>query len=191
MSVSQIITFQLSNKKRTGLYLTLFLSLIVGIALLVLGHILTYGTGRFAVGMLGLVSLYVSGFCIYCVYQLIKIDFTGIVISNEGITDLSTGYRIGVILWKDIKQIKIMKDMSDLKRNYLVLIVENPNDYISREPTRVKKRSLTLKLHYYGSPICISNRALECSFDTLKTVVLDKYEQYKNPFAEEKQPSNE
>lgn len=185
MSSSQIITFQLSKKKKTGLYLTLFFSLVAGIALLVLGHILTYGAGRFAIGMLGLVSLYVAGFCIYCVHQLIKIDFTGIIISKEGITDLSTGYRIGIILWKDIKQIKIMKDMSDLKRNYLVLIVDNPNDYISREPTRVKKRTLTLKLHYYGSPICISDRALECSFDTLKTVVLEKYEQYKNNPTEE------
>ena len=191
MNSSQIITFQLSNKKRTGLYLTLFFSLIAGIGLLILAHISAYGAGRFAIGMLGLVSLYIAGFCIYCVYQLIKVGFTGIIISREGITDLSTGYRIGVILWKDIKQIKIMRDMSDLKRNYLVIIVDNPNDYISREPTRVKRRSLTLKLHYYGSPICISNRALECTFDTLKTVVLDKYEQYKNSLAEEQHPSNE
>lgn len=188
MDSSQIITFQLNHKKKTGLYLTLFFSLILGIGLLVLAHQIIFGAGRFAVGMIGLISLFICGFSTYCVYQLIKIDFNGIIISDEGITDISTGYRIGVILWKDIKEIKVMKDMSNLKYKYLVLVVNNPNDYIDREPTHVKKRSLTIKLHYYGSPICISNRALDCSFETLKTVVLNKYAQYTTNQLEKNNP---
>lgn len=176
MEASTVVTFQLSNKKKTGLYVTLFLSLFAGIGLMLLSKDLTFGTGRLAVGLAGLISLYICAFCIYCIYQLIKIGFKGIIISDQGITDLSTGYQIGTVLWQDIEKVKIMKDLSDLKYEYMVLIVKNPNEYINREPTRFKKRSLTLKLHYYGSPVCISNRALECSFETLKTVILAKYE---------------
>lgn len=176
MEASTVVTFQLSNKKKTGLYVTLFLSLFAGIGLMLLSKNLTFGTGRLAVGLAGLISLCICTFCIYCIYQLIKIGFKGIIISDQGISDLSTGYQIGTVLWQDIEKVKIMKDLSDLKYEYMVLIVKNPNEYINREPTRFKKRSLTLKLHYYGSPVCISNRALECSFETLKTVIMAKYE---------------
>lgn len=37
-----------------------------------------------------------------------------------------------------------MDDISNLKRKYIVLKVRNPNEYIDREPTRSKKRSLEL-----------------------------------------------
>lgn len=185
METSNVVTFQLSKRKKTGLYITLFLSLFVGIGLLLLSTSFTFGTGRLAVGLTGLVFLYICAFCIYCIYQLLKVDFNGIIISDQGITDLSTGYRIGTILWQDIEKVKVMKDLSSLKYEYVVLIVKNPNEYISREPTRLKKRTLTLKLHYYGSPVCISNRALACSFETLKTIIQAKYEKYK-----EKQSTN-
>ena len=72
-----------------------------------------------------------------------------------------------------------MDDLSNLKRKYIVLKVKNPNEYIDREPTRSKKRSLELKLQYYGSPICISDRALDCTFKELEKAVFEKYNHYK------------
>ena len=72
-----------------------------------------------------------------------------------------------------------MDDISNVKRKYIVLKVRNPNEYIDREPTRSKKRSLELRLQYYGSPICISSRALDCTFEELKQAVFDRYDLYK------------
>ena len=65
------------------------------------------------------------------------------------------------------------------RRKYIVLKVRNPNEYIDREPTRSKKRSLELRLQYYGSPICISSRALDCTFEEL-----DVYKRQQQHYAE-------
>ncbi|MFR3550384.1 MAG: hypothetical protein ACLTTW_09240, partial [Coprobacter sp.] len=48
--------------------------------------------------------------------------------------------------------------------------------YIMQEPTAIKKRSLMLKLHQYGSPICLSIRALDCSFEELYAVITSRYQ---------------
>ena len=151
METPSVTTFKLSRHKKRGLFLTTVLSALIGTGALYAADGLQYGEGRF-------VFIYIS---------------------EEGINDISTGNRIGTILWKDVDSIKIMDDISNLKRKYIVLKVRNPNEYIDREPTRSKKRSLELRLQYYGSPICISSRALDCTFEELKQAVFDRYDLYK------------
>ena len=60
------------------------------------------------------------------------------IISDEGITDLSTGYRIGTVLWNDVTKIKVMDDLENLNYKYVVLVVKNPNQYIMQEPIAIK-----------------------------------------------------
>ena len=99
----------------------------------------------------------------------------GVIISDEGITDLSTGYYIGTVTWRDVEQIKVMDDLENIDCQYIVLVVKNPNQYIMQESSEIKKRSLMLKLHHYGSPVCISVRALDCTFAQLYEAVQKYY----------------
>lgn len=179
METSSVIKFKLGRNKKRGLFITTILSTLFGIGALVFSHSLKYGNGRFVFILAGCFLLLITFFCLISYYHLAKDKFTAIYISDEGVYDISTGNRIGTVLWKDVENIKILDDMSNLQRKYIVLKVKNPNEYIDREPTRSKKRSLELKHQYYGSPICISDRALDCTFDELELAVSEKHTTYK------------
>lgn len=178
MEAPSVITFKLSRHKKRGLFLTTLCSALIGIGSMHIARGLVYGEGRFVFLVIGIFSLLTTFFCCMAYFRLTRERFNAIYISEEGINDISTGNRIGTILWKDVDSIKIMDDISSLKRKYVVLKVKNPNEYIDREPTRSKKRSLELRLQYYGSPICISNRALDCTFEELKEAVFNRYNIY-------------
>lgn len=180
MQTPSVITFKLSRHKKRGLFLTTLCSALVGAGGVHMAQNLRYGEGRFVFIVIGIFALLVTFFCCMAYFHLTREHFNAIYISNEGIKDVSTGNRIGIILWKDIENIKIMDDISNLKRKYIVMKVKNPNEYIDREPTRSKKRSLELRMQFYGSPICISNRALDCTFEELKEAVYNKYNVYKS-----------
>lgn len=179
MEASSVVTFKLSRHKKRGLFLTTLLSALIGISSLTISFDLKLGEGRFLLLLVAFFSLLATVFCCISYYYLTREKFTAIYISEEGVNDISTGNRIGTILWKDVESLKVMDDISNLKRKYIVLKVKNPNEYIDREPARSKKRTMELKLQYYGSPICISSRALDCTFEELKQAVSERYHLYK------------
>lgn len=179
METSSVRTFKLSKKKQRGLFLTTLLSALLGVGAIVFSHSVKFGDGNSLFILLGFVLLIVTFFCLMSYYYLAKEGFKAMYISEEGVNDVSTGNRIGTVLWKDVESVKIMDDISNLKRKYIVLKVRNPNEYIDREQNRSKKRSLELRQQYYGSPICFSNRALDCTFEELKQAVFEKHNLYK------------
>lgn len=132
--------------------------------------------GRRLALLFALMGILLFFFSLWAIYSLRKDGYVGMIISDEGITDLSTGYRIDTVLWNDVTKIKVMDDLENLNYKYVVLVVKNPNQYIMQEPTAIKKRSLMLKLHQYGSPICFSIRALDCSFKELYVVITSRYQ---------------
>jgi len=186
--IPNVIKFTLIRKKVRGLLLMAVLSALFGAGEIYVSQLLSFGSGRFILLTLGVVSIFITLFCLRSYFSLRKEKFTAMYISDEGINDISTGNLIGTILWKDVEKIKIMNDIGDPKRKYIILKVFNPNEYIHREQSRSKRRTLELKLQYYGSPICFSNRALNCTFDQLKDAVLVKYEQYKTTHSENINP---
>ncbi|MDH6304882.1 hypothetical protein M2459_001619 [Parabacteroides sp. PF5-5] len=179
--VPTLIRFTLIRRKIWGLLTLAILSSLIGCAALYLCSLLRFGGGRFLLLILGVVGLLLAFFTFFAYFHLRKERFTAMYISDEGINDISTGNRIGTVLWKDVESCKVMKELGSgsKERKYIVLKVSNPNEYIMREPSPVKRRSLELKLQYYGSPICFSNRALNCSFDDLLLAVKLKYDKYK------------
>lgn len=185
MEKQSIIQYSLSKKKKSGLILTTLATLIVGAGILYLSHFLNFGNGRGVLIILGFFNLIVFFFCVSAYIHLKKENFTAIYISDEGVYDISTGNHIGTVLWKDVTGIRVMDDMSNLKYKYIVLKVSNPNEYIYREQSKGKRRSLELKHQYYGSPICFSNRALDCNFEELKQAVYSKFHLYQETHPKE------
>lgn len=173
-----IVKFMLSARKRKGIYFFAGCTLVITVALFFLAVFL-YGQQlprrRLAI-LFTLIGNLLFFFSVWAAYRVRKEGYVGIIISDEGITDLSTGYQIGTVLWHDVSKIKVMDDLENLNYKYVVLVVRNPNQYIMQEPTAIKKRSLMLKLHQYGSPVCISVRALDCSFEELYTAIVARYQ---------------
>jgi len=173
-----LIRFTLIRRKIWGLVIIGSLALLSGGGGFYLATRFGFGSGRFLIGTLGFIFLWIGIFSLVAFFRLRRERFTAMYISDEGINDISTGNTIGTVMWKDVENIKVMKELGSgpKERKYIVLKVSNPNEYIQREPNRMKRRSLELKLQYYGSPICFSNRALNCTFDELKNAVLLKYD---------------
>lgn len=182
--IPNVITFTLAKKERIGLVITTIISAVLGVGGIYLAGLIKFGGGRFLIITLGVFSLFVMLFCIYGLIRLKMEEGVGMYISDAGILDISTGNTYGTINWEDVEAIQIMDDISNLKRKYIVVKVKNPFEYIQREKSMAKKRTLELKLQYYGSPICFSTRTLNCTFDALKDSVFFKYNQYKEKQAE-------
>ncbi len=181
MDTPNIISYKLKKEKRSGLIITFLVSGIASIGVFYMAGTLRYGGGRFLSLVVGTFLLLVALICMLGYYHFHKENFTAFYVSPEGLYDMSTGHRIGLVKWSDVEEVKVMDDLSsrNLTRKYIVLKLRNPEEYIAREPGHAKRRSLVIKNRFYGSPICFSNRALECTFDELKNSVFTMYDLYK------------
>lgn len=181
MEQPTVIKFPFKKGKFRRVCLMGAFSLVAGLGLLFLGHYLhaMCGFGRLLFGFLGIAVLFTLPLWIKGAVFLHREKDAGVVISDEGVSDISAGNRIGVVQWKDISAVREATDREFPDYRYVVLIVDNPNEYILREPSMAKQRSLVLKMHYYGSPVCISNRHLDTTFDRLYRAIKTRYENYR------------
>ena len=99
MEAPSTTTFKLSRHKKRGLFLTTVLSALIGAGALYAAHDLKYGEGRFVFIFIGVFALLTTFFCLISYSFLTRESFKAIYISDEGINDISTGNRIGTILW--------------------------------------------------------------------------------------------
>lgn len=171
-------TFKLKRQKRIGIIIGIVIFLILSFVFFQLGFGLEKTAGKFFCFIMFLLSFTSAVFWIIGYIYLRKENFIGFFISAEGFNDISTGHRYGIVEWKDVIKIRIIKDLDHPRRKYISLKIKNPQEYIAREPMQHKKRSLELKFHYYGSPICFSNRGLDCSFEELESTIHLYYNNY-------------
>ncbi len=115
-------------------------------------------------------SILFFGFAIFYYSFKLTDKKPGIVIDDNGILDNSSAVAVGLIPWKDIKQFATAKVM---KQEFLIIIVYNPEFYISRQTNIFKKKGMQYNLNNYGSPLAISANGLKSSLTEL-TEILDK-----------------
>ena len=107
-------------------------------------------------------------------------DKAGLLINEEGIVDLvSEKENLGLIAWKDIEQVKIKN--SFLGGIKLLLMLKNPDEYISGAKDWNTKKKMRLQYRKWGTPTVINIDNLEVkSNDLMKVIknefVLKKYE---------------
>ncbi|MDR2038437.1 MAG: hypothetical protein LBQ60_10995 [Bacteroidales bacterium] len=171
-------TFRIKKQKTIGMHIMLVLHLLVVIAAFYFSAGFIPGPRKFFLMLFGLVGIGGWFFFLYGIINLHRENFIGFFISKRGMNDISTGHNYGVIRWEDITNIKIVPDAESKKRNYIAVKLRNPEKYIAREPSNIKKRSMVLKLHYYGTPVCFSNRGLDCSFEELEEAVMQYFKVY-------------
>lgn len=176
-------TFVLHPRKKNGLIIGMLLSVLMAILWFYIFINLDRMPGKIVTIILFLVSIGALVFDIVAYVVLSREHFIGLFLSADGLNDISTGNNYGIVYWKDVIKMRIVDDIEHPKFKYIVLKVKDPQQYIDREPLIAKKRSLMLKYHYYGSPVCFSNRGLNCSFEDLEANVrmyLDNYKKWEN-----------
>ncbi|AHF15993.1 hypothetical protein NIASO_14180 [Niabella soli DSM 19437] len=100
----------------------------------------------------------------------------GLLLSEEGIIDQSSGIAAGKVLWKDIKSIRTELVAA---QPFLMLEVTNPLEYIQNQINPLKKRAMELNYQLYKTPIGISGKFLHIEFEKLRELVLAGFENAK------------
>jgi hypothetical protein len=184
-------TFALHPRKKIGLILGILISAFMAVLWVHIFINLDRMPGKIVTIILFLASIGTLVFNIIAYVVLSREHFIGFFISADGLYDISTGNNYGIVYWKDVLKMRIVDDLEHPKFKYIVLKVKDPQQYIDREPLIAKKRSLMLKYHYYGSPVCFSNRGLNCPFEDLEACVRMYYDNYQKRENEKLRPLQE
>jgi hypothetical protein len=125
--------------------------------------------------IVGFISVLFFGLGAIAIFSKISDKKAGLIINCQGIIDNSSGVSAGLVSWKDIQEIKVAQVMN---QKFLMLIVENPQDYLAKVTNTIKRKGMELNYKTYGSPISISASSLKINFDELHKLLIDKMKEY-------------
>lgn len=126
-----------------------------------------------AVGIIGI--LFFGMACVPAIQKIIK-DKIGLIINNEGIIDNSNAIDIGLIKWEDITHVQTAKVSST---KFIMIFVSNPEEYIERSSSKIKRKMMQTNYKNWGSPLSISSTSLQCSFTELENIIQEGLEKHK------------
>jgi len=101
----------------------------------------------------------------------------GLIINEKGIYDNSSALALGFIPWKDIREVK---KITVNQNRFILIVVNNPIDYLNKTTQWLKLRGLKMNFRYYDTPICISANSLQIKFDELYKLLGDNVNQFRN-----------
>jgi hypothetical protein len=125
----------------------------------------------------GLASVIFFGLVAVVVIRKLPDNKAGLTINEQGIIDNSSGVSAGLVPWSDIQEIRVSQVMN---QKFLMFIVKNPQDYISRQSNALKRKGMEINYKSYGSPISISANSLQTNFDNLYSLLNKKLNEYKS-----------
>lgn len=116
------------------------------------------------------------GACAIIVIVKLFNNKAGLIISDAGIDDNSSGVSAGVIEWRDIIRIRKVKVQ---RTSFLIIDVTNPDKYISRAGG-IKAKLMEMNMSMYGSPLSISTTTLNYDFEQLLEFLNEELKTRKN-----------
>jgi hypothetical protein len=119
----------------------------------------------------GLASILFFGLCTPFIFKKVWDKSPGLIITDQGILDNSSGVSAGQILWKDIDDIHIIKIG---RQRMIILQVYNPQDYIDKQTSKFKRKMMTINMNMYGSPLFLTSNGLKISFAELYKTLTEK-----------------
>ncbi len=99
---------------------------------------------------------------------------SGLIISNEGIWDNSSGVSVGMIKWEDIVGIRKVKASGV---NFILIDVKNAESYLNNTKGIIKRQAMKANMRKYSTPISLSAAGLKFSFNKLEELILKKYKE--------------
>ena len=120
----------------------------------------------------GYASIIFFGLCAIFFIRKLPDKKPGLIIDNTGLIDNSSGLAAGQILWADIDNISVIKVHS---QKLIMLHVKNPQDYIDRQTSLIKRKGMQFNYKMYETPLSITSNGLNTSFDHLLAILTDKF----------------
>jgi len=179
MNTSERIEIQLSKTKLTLMFIGSIIFVGLGIWYVTYPPKvnITIFSNPITVFIVGLASILFFGVVGFSISRKLFDKSVGLIISNEGIDDNSSGVSAGFVPWTDVIEIK---DTKVANQNIISLIVKNPQDYIDRQKNFMKKKSMQMNYKCYDTVIGISANGLKCNHKELKTMLDAKFEEFKS-----------
>lgn len=171
------IEIQLSKAKLTLMLFGCFLFVGVGICFIINpekyeSFIMKSSAVIFIAGILGILFF---GFISVFLFKKLRDKSPGLVISEEGIIDNSSGVGAGFIPWSDIIAIKETKVVN---QKFINIVVKNPQVYIDRQKSGFKRKAMQANYNLYSTPIGISANGLKSNYKELKALLEKKLSEF-------------
>lgn len=99
----------------------------------------------------------------------------GILMDVNGIHDNTSAIGVGLVDWKDIKDISRPANQKD---KTVVVQVKNPDKYIKTAKNGAVKRLLEQNIKLYDSPIVLNAKFLSLSFEELEEALINGFERF-------------
>ena len=123
----------------------------------------------------GLASVIFFGFVGFYLFKKLFDHKPGLIISNSGIFDNSSGLSAGFIPWSDIKEIK---ETIIAKQKFINLVVKIPQHYIDGQPTKLRRWLMEKNYKSFGTVIGISANGLKYNYAELKLLLKARFQEY-------------
>ena len=127
--------------------------------------------------LVGLAGILFFGFVGFYIFKKLFDKSPGLVISDDGILDNSSGVSAGFIPWSDIVEIKETKVFN---QKFINLVVKNPQNYIDRQSNSFKRWTMTKNYKSFDTAIGISANGLRYNYEDLKTLLDRRFQSYKS-----------
>jgi hypothetical protein len=108
------------------------------------------------------------GFLGFSICKRIFDNTPGLIISEDGITDNSSGTPAGFIPWSDITAIK---ETVVARQRFINLVVRNHKEYVQRQKSALKKKIMQKNFDIYGTGIGILPNSLKIDYSELKGII--------------------
>jgi hypothetical protein len=158
-----------------------FLILFGAIALVIAGVFLVVnppqGYNLIFIRLAGIAAVIFFGVGVIIAFQKLLDKKPGLIIDNTGITDTASGISAGHILWENIIEIKTVEIK---KQKIIMVIVNNPDEYISRPKNPFSRQMAEMNYKIYGSPIGISANTLKCKHNELENILQEQIKKWGN-----------
>ena len=125
------------------------------------------------IAIAGYASIVFFGLCAIFFIRKLPDTKPGLIIDSIGLFDNSGALSAGQILWEDIENISVLEMH---KQKFLMLEVKNPQEYIDRQKSLLKRKGMELNYKMYGTPICIIANGLKMPFQELYFLVSQKFQ---------------
>jgi hypothetical protein len=122
--------------------------------------------------IVGLLAILFFGFIAFSIVKKLLDSAPGLIISDEGVMDNSSGFSAGFIPWIDVVAIK---ETRVVDQKFINIVVRNPQAYIDKQDSALKRKALQMNYNSYGTVVGISANGLKCNYDTLKSMLDNKF----------------
>jgi hypothetical protein len=98
-----------------------------------------------------------------------------LILDETGITNYANNISGRHIPWGDIRYIVTNKIFNQL---YLIILLHNPEEYISKEPNFIKRKLFSMNYKQYGSPVSIAVNTIQGDLIQLKQLLQEQLSKY-------------